>query len=323
MNVVKVHVTKMVASSFKNSRYESNDVPKCACEYAGEMEFGGTTFNFKMHPDTYKKEHRFTVVGLDLETLEKVGTKIDFSEAIAIFETEYAAYEKKLTAYNEAKYKATYNKNPIVVNKMMFENSGYVITSMEEYVKNTYRNVCATKNIVNTFDIKDTETITIKVEDNGTFDVHLDYNHKSSGRIKNVERALSKANELINEWHEKNARINSKKEYKNLLIDHVQNVFAAEEVEANETFSRGFRNKVYSNGTEFTVATTEENCHNGKITVKPSKQSDETYLYTISSTIEFDEADAIKIVNLMKEILAKQDAATKAEKAAKNVENVA
>ena len=332
MNIIKVKVKTMVASEWdSDSRRAPADKPKYAREYAGELDFNGAPFNFKFHPDTYQAlhgssrfnenpevpNHRFQVIGLDLETLEKVGTKLDFAEAVEIFNKHIADYKILSKEYEDKERRKQLETSSINLFRKSLEAAGFRVPTIESVLENgrCSSGMDAIKRLVNPFDPTDTDSIQIS-SSMGIWDINLCGDWHSRGRIKSAEKALAKAAEYESEWLAKKKCEKDSRDYKDDVKHHVMKIFGLKEIEVSEDSYRDYQNKYHSNGQKYTVANSMEGFYNGSVTLKASKQKEGTYTYRINPNVEFNEAEMIELVGLMAKSILRQDIEDKAEKEA-------
>jgi hypothetical protein len=330
MNAIKVKVVNMAECNWNNSGYRNRTQPgepRYATEYSGTIDFNGAPFNFKFYPDTYRAQypreneqpnHRFSVVGLDLETLKKIGTELDFTEAIEIFNKNMEQFVAEKKEWDAKEQRKSLENCAINKNRAAFVAAGFTVNDIDQIINNggCSKTLSAFKKIVNPHNEKDVETLQIDNRE-GTYDVHLNYNFKSRGRITKIENAIKKAKEFESEWLSTKESEKNSLDYKNSTKDHVMKVFGVKEIEVSEDSYRDCNNNYVRTGDKFTVAKSMNGCYNGAVTLKAKKENDGSYGYNITTNVSFNEAEMLDVVALIKKSIERQDAEDMAEKNAR------
>lgn len=329
MNVIKVNVINMLATDLDTDRRHSpSDYPKYPREYTGQLDFNGMPFTFKFHPDTYRTihgsynneapNHRFEVVGLDLVTLEKVGTTLDFSDAIEIFNKRIEEYKVEMKKYQEKERRKILENCLINKNREFFIAAGFTVPTVDEVmVKNNLDNIGAYKKIVNPINSNDTDIIRISISSNGAYEVYLNYDNKSNGRITKIENAIKKAGEFEKEWINKKQREYDSNNYQNKIRNHIIKTFKLKEVEESDITYRDHKGNYKVTGQKFLIATSTQGSYNGSIFITCKENSKGGYRYGISESLEFNEEECMEIVAIMKRCLDRKDEADRLESLAR------
>jgi len=280
------------------------------------MDFNGVPFNFKFYPDTYNSiysreskdsDHKFIVEGLDLVTLVKVGTMLDFSEAIDQFNKDVAEYKVKSKEYEANKLKLKLENCQINKDRAELVLAGFTVPTVELCLEKQ-STMEAIKRVVNPHDSTDYVNLTISNCD-GAYNIYLSWELKSTGRVKSLKTALLKAAEFEKEWIDKKNAEKGRVDYKETLQNHMKCTFGITELKSQEEFYRDHRGAYVVTGHKYLVEESKD--YNGEIYLKPSMDALGKYTYHLTTGIKFNEVEALEIVKYLRNVLAKRDEKSK------------
>lgn len=177
----------------------------------------------------------------------------------------------KIKTEEEEKIKAekiaSYENNFFVKNKAIFEDHGWPVVSLEEYLKRTYTGIDLRKAIIHR---GNKETFRIEI-DGDYISVVRNYDNKKKTRKWDAERVIKNVNTVIDEWKKKvnnkiiteyNAEVN-----KNNIKDRFKNNFGLDLVDERE-WVRSYNSRGGRGGDGYYVTNYYLNINNQKIKIK-------------------------------------------------------